>query len=520
MADDVTVDLTKRLPRGAIPSPRHELAAAMPHVPNPNIAVPPSFLMWPAQMSSWNNYTYGDCVSAEEAFAKATAAPQTFIPETTVVSWATAHGYLNGAYLTSVMSTMQTNGFPFNNRTYDDGPYYSVNWTNPAILNSAIYSHGPVKIGVGADDFQSNPHGLVTPGTSGWAMYNYPKNLTEDHCVSLCGFGTLEELVALFQQHHVTVNVPAGMPTGLCYAMFTWNSIGIIDQQSLLNMTYEAWIRTPGTLIVSQHQFGNNTTLSTPCVTSDGWVWFQGTDDKLWKALLPAATQQSQPGNNTTSSSPLVQGEWVYFRGTDNKLWRMKTDGSSQHQIGNNTTSSTPFVTPDEWVWFQGTDNKLWKVCTDGTQQSQPRNNTTSSSPFVQGEWVYFRGTDNKLWRMKTDGSSQNQIGNNTTSSTPFVTSDGWVWFQGTDNKLWRVRTDGTQQSQPGNNSTSSSPFVLGGLVYFRGTDNKLWRMNTDGSSQINLNDNTTSSTPFATSDGWVHFRGTDNKLWCCLVTE
>ena len=29
MADDV--DLTKRLPRGAIPSPRHELAAAIPH---------------------------------------------------------------------------------------------------------------------------------------------------------------------------------------------------------------------------------------------------------------------------------------------------------------------------------------------------------------------------------------------------------------------------------------------------------------------------------------------------------
>ncbi len=104
MADDDVVDLTKRLPRGAIPSPRHELAAATPHVPDPNIAVPPSFLMWPIQMSSWNNYTYGDCVSAEEAFAKATAAPQTFIPLATVVSWAQTHGYLNGATLTSVMT--------------------------------------------------------------------------------------------------------------------------------------------------------------------------------------------------------------------------------------------------------------------------------------------------------------------------------------------------------------------------------------------------------------------------------
>jgi len=120
------------------------------------------------------------------------------------------------------------------------------------ILHSAIYSHGPVKIGVGAEDFQTNPDGPVTPGTSGWAMYNYPKNLSMDHCVSLCGYGTLAELVALFKQHNVTVNVPNGMPTGLCYAMFTWNSIGIIDQQSMLNMTYEAWIRNPVTKVVPQ----------------------------------------------------------------------------------------------------------------------------------------------------------------------------------------------------------------------------------------------------------------------------
>jgi hypothetical protein len=249
MAEEQAPDLTKRLPRGAIPSPRYELAAAMPHVPDATIAVPPAFLMWPVKMSSWNNYVYGDCVTAEEAFAKATAAPQTFIPDATVVAWASAHGYLNGATLTSVMATMQTHGFPFNNKTYDDGPYFAVNWHNPGILNSAIYSHGPVKLGVGAEDFQSNPHGMVTPGTSGWAMYHYPKNQPEDHCVSLCGYGTLTELVHLFQQHHATVHAPPGMPTGLCYAMFTWNSIGIIDQQSMLSMTYEAWIRNPVTII-------------------------------------------------------------------------------------------------------------------------------------------------------------------------------------------------------------------------------------------------------------------------------
>ena len=204
--------------------------------------------MWPVQMDSWNNYVYGDCVTAEEAFAKATAGPQTFIPQATVVAWASAHGVLNGASLTGVLTAMQTDGFRLNNTTYNDGLYNSVNWANPAILQSAISRQGPVKIGVGADDFQTNPNGLVTPGRSGWAMFNYPKNLQFDHCVSLCGYGTLEQLVALFKNYNITVTVPNGMPTGLCYAVFTWNSIGIIDEQSMLNMTYEAWIRNPVTI--------------------------------------------------------------------------------------------------------------------------------------------------------------------------------------------------------------------------------------------------------------------------------
>ena len=270
MADNI--DLTKPLPRGAILTSRAELAAATPHVPDPKISLPPSFLMWPVQMSFWGNYSNGDCVTAEEAFAKATAAPQMFFSEATVIAWATAHGYLNSAHLPDVMTAMQTDGFPLNASKYDDGSYKSVNWTNAGTLQSAISSYGPVKIGVGAEDFQSNAHGLVTLAKSGWAMYNYPQNQPEDHCVSLCGYGTLAELVALFKQHDVTVTVPNGMPTGLCYAMFTWNSIGIIDQQSMLNMTYEAWIRNPVTIIASQHQLGNNTTSSTPFVTSDGWV--------------------------------------------------------------------------------------------------------------------------------------------------------------------------------------------------------------------------------------------------------
>jgi hypothetical protein len=246
--------------------------------------------------------------------------------------------------------------------------------------------------------------------------------------------------------------------------------------------------------------------------------------NKCYYAVIPALDNscivnscpcQNQIGSNTTSSSPFVTSDgWVYFQGTDDKLWKVFNDGSQQSQIGGNTTKSTPFVTSDGWVYFQGTDDKLWKVFNDGSQQSQIGGNTTNSTPFVTSDgWVYFQGTDDKLWKVFNDGSQQSQIGGNTTKSSPFVTPDGWVWFQGTDDRLWKVFNDGSQQSQPGNNTTASSPTVLGDWVYFQGTDNKLWQMATDGSQQINLGGNTTASTPAVTADS-VYFQGTDDALW------
>jgi len=224
---------------------------------------------------------------------------------------------------------------------------------------------------------------------------------------------------------------------------------------------------------------------------------------------------QNQIANNMTSSSPFVTAdEVIYFQGPDNKLMRVNSDGSNQSQIGNNTTKSTPFVTPDGWVWFQGTNDELLKVFNDGSQLSRPGANDTTSSPIVVGGWVYFRGKKNELFRMDTAGSAQSQIGKNTTKSTPFVTPDGWVWFQGTDDHLYKVFNDGTQLSRPGANDTGSSPTVVGNLVYFQGKDNVLFRMTTDGSSQAQIGKNTTKSTPFVTPEGWVYFQGTDNHLY------
>jgi hypothetical protein len=392
MAD--TVDLTKRLPRGAIPSPRHELAAAMPHIPDPTIAVPPSFLMWPPQMSSWNNYVYGDCVTAEEAFAKATAAPQTFIPLDAVVAWATAHGVLNGASLTGVLSMMQTSGFPFNYKTYNDGPYNSVNWTNASILQSAIYSYGPVKIGVGAGEFQSNAHGLVTPGTCGWAMYDYPTGEGEDHCTSLCGYGTLAELVALFKQHGVTVNVPAGMPTGPCYAMFTWNSIGIIDQQSMLNMTYEAWIRNPVTKIVNQ--------------------------DPIWGIN---AGEQIYNWNGT--SWTLIPGSLVTIAVNAGQVWGInkgqaiyKWNGTSWTQIAGALVSIA--VGSDGEVWGINAGQEIYKW--NGTSWTQIAGALVTIAVNAGQVWGINKNQEIYKW----NGTSWTQIAGALVSIA--VGSDGEVW--------------------------------------------------------------------------------------------
>ena len=95
--------------RGAIPSPRFQLAAAMPHIALPT--VPPNHLYFPKKLSVWHNDLHGDCVTAEEAFAKACHNPEIFITDSEVEKWAKAHGWYEGANLIDALTAMQTKGF-------------------------------------------------------------------------------------------------------------------------------------------------------------------------------------------------------------------------------------------------------------------------------------------------------------------------------------------------------------------------------------------------------------------------
>jgi hypothetical protein len=229
------------VPSGEFPTPNHELAAAQAY--RASGAAPECFIAWPIQTDFWGNEKVGNSSWAEEAFAKACAEPKVFIPTDVVLSTSQECGSSNFA------AFLQTHGFQMDDKAYLDGSFNSVDWTNEAVLNGAIANVGPVKIGVASADLASGVQGQVTPGTSGWAIYGLPAGQPEDHCAGLCGYGPLAALVDLFERHGVNVNLPSGMPAGLCYAMFTWGSIGIIDRQSLMNITGEAWVRNPTTIV-------------------------------------------------------------------------------------------------------------------------------------------------------------------------------------------------------------------------------------------------------------------------------
>jgi hypothetical protein len=223
--------------RGATPTPRSKLVSAPRHrVTTPT---PPQWLWKPAQLSEWGNFGYGDCVTAEEAFAKACHDPEIFIPEHKIIQWARRNYVLNGAGLYEVLELMVTKGIGHDNRTYLDGPFTAVDWSNAAILQNAI-AQGPVKFGVASDHleidvWQKHPY-------NGWLATGLPTGDPQDHCVSICGYGKRSWLAS---------ELGAGATTDetVMYALFTWSSIGIIDWQSLQNITGEAWLRSPTTVV-------------------------------------------------------------------------------------------------------------------------------------------------------------------------------------------------------------------------------------------------------------------------------
>jgi len=226
-----------RFKTGARPTPRHKLASAKPFFPLRRGGAQAGWV--PAKMSTWGNTQYGDCVTAEEAFAKDAWSGNYLLSDQVVIEWAQQNGFLNGADLTDVMSAMAAKGFPYNTFTLGDGPYQSVDYSTESVLQAAI-ELGPVKIGIDSQALPStagNQAGWYATGGSP-GQYN-----SEDHCVSLAGYGTAQWL---YQQ----LNVPlpdALQSTQAGYLLFTWGTLGFVDHAWIMSTCGEAWIRNPTT---------------------------------------------------------------------------------------------------------------------------------------------------------------------------------------------------------------------------------------------------------------------------------
>lgn len=228
-------------PRGAIPAPRHVLARIQPHAP---VTQPPAeVIVFPIGLSIWGNDRYGDCVTAEEAAAKAAysvkvGAPTLLMSDQVVLNWAAQHGVLNGAQLPEVMDWMARDGMLGPNGTvYHDGPYRTVDWTSTAALQAAL-AVGPVKLGVAANQLESAVHGV-----NGWHLIGAQTDQNLDHCISLFGYGTASRIYEA-----MVLPVPNGIdPASQGFIAFTWGVCGFVDQATITAICGEAYVRIPTT---------------------------------------------------------------------------------------------------------------------------------------------------------------------------------------------------------------------------------------------------------------------------------
>jgi hypothetical protein len=234
--------------RGLKKTSRHQLLAAKRF--NPTGAAPPTqVVVIPTKLSMWGNDKYGDCVSASEAARKAAYSvfcglPETFIPESNVIAWAQRYGYLNGANLTDVMTTMQTNGMAADDgKTYTDGPYAGVDYSKPDLLRAAL-AVGPVNLGIDANALPpgaGNGQGWFASGGAPGQFQN------EDHCVPLFGYGPVPVLFTeLSKAFNITVAPPPNAPA-VGYLIFTWSTIGVVDDAWIMSTVGEAWVQNPTT---------------------------------------------------------------------------------------------------------------------------------------------------------------------------------------------------------------------------------------------------------------------------------
>lgn len=220
----------KKFQTGATPTPKNRLMAVVPFM---SLAAPPERIAYvPKYRSAYGNDRYGDCVTAEEAFAKSCYGYN--IPDDVVIDWCRSHGVLNGANLEDVLSKMKAKGFQVGSQLYNDGAYYGVDYEDETVLKAAVAT-GPVKIAIAAGAL---PGGAGS--RDGWFSLS-TNNRRTDHSVTICGYGLADWL---YQQ--LGMPVPSGLPaTQPGYLLYTWGTIGFVAHKWVTGTTDEAWVRDP-----------------------------------------------------------------------------------------------------------------------------------------------------------------------------------------------------------------------------------------------------------------------------------
>lgn len=240
------VDHTTR-PKGAKKGPRYKIFAAPWH--ETKHATPPAeVVVIPPHMSMEGNADYGDCVTAEEAAAKAAYSiycglPETYIPDANTIAWAQKYGWLNGAELTPVMDQMAIDGLnDATGKDFKDGPWKVVDFTDEVNLKDSL-TVGPVKIGIDASALSPG----AGNGNGWWSTGGSPGEFAnEDHCVSIFGYCKASTFFA-----HPLVNKPLPAhvdPNTVGYILYTWGGVGFVDHDWIMSTCQESYVRNPTTL--------------------------------------------------------------------------------------------------------------------------------------------------------------------------------------------------------------------------------------------------------------------------------
>ena len=467
---------------GAVPTPKDVLAGATPYIAL--VTPPENFIRNPSPLSSWGNDVHQNSVIAEEAFAKLCFG--VFVPPETVIDWATRHNVLGPADPANVMNMLQIDGFNVSTlitpQILCDGPYHSVDWKDSMILRSAIFE-GPVKIGVASTPLWA---AWNTTRQTGWFGTGFRPQDYMSHCASLCGYGTIKYLA-----EQLKVVIPVGIDeTKPGYAVFSWGTIGIVDESSMRAITSEAWLRRPTTVVsAGPWQAAFQSKGSTLWVVSDRWgtdigvamvkdtspsiaaypdgMWnqnggwaaaYQGANGNLWVVNIHA--QIDTAVSMATGASPSItatpEGGWLAAcQDSNSKLTLVREVANGAPVVTDLGVTISPGTRPSIAAWTGGQwkvafSNGTGNLCVVGSDQAAPidtgyaimRGTSPSIAVYPNGDWsaaYQSADTGGPLW---IAGKNQTGLGLRVMAGTsPSIAvrpnGDWQVAFQDNSGKLW-----------------------------------------------------------------------------------